>query len=181
MSVTGAEGEHLQLRRLRPEDVGTTYVGWLNDAETVRYTEARHGRHTLESVREFVAACQARSDVHLWGIFELAGGAHVGNIKLGPIDAFHRRASIGLLIGERSRWGRGYATEAIGIAVRLGFGELGLHKLTAGVIAGNEPSLKAFRKNGFVVEGVRRRHSLVDGAWRDETLLGLLAEELAGA
>lgn len=179
MGIDSADGERLQLRRLRAEDVGPAYVGWMNDAETVRYTESRHQRHTLDSIREFVAACQASSDVHLWGIFERAGGAHVGNIKLGPIDGAHRRASIGLIIGERSRWGRGYATEAIGIVVRLAFGELGLHKLTAGVIAGNEASLKAFRNNGFLVEGVRSKHTLVDGAWCDETLLGLVAEDPA--
>lgn len=181
MGIDSADGERLQLRLLRAEDVGPAYVGWMNDAETVRYTESRYQRHTLDSVREFVAACQTMSDVHLWGIFERAGGAHVGNIKLGPIDGVHRRASIGLIIGERSLWGRGYATEAIGIVVRVAFSELGLHKLTAGVIAGNGASLKAFRNNGFLVEGVRSMHTLVDGAWCDETLVGLIAKDPADA
>lgn len=173
-----AESARLRLRRLGPDDVSSVYVDWLNDVETVRYTEARHRRHSLESVREFVTACQARTDVYLWGIFEQADGSHVGNIKLGPIDVIHRHASVGLIIGERDRWGRGYATEAIGIVVRLAFDTLSLHKLTAGVIAGNESSLTAFRKNGFAIEGVRRKHNLVDGVWRDETLLGLLSEDV---
>lgn len=170
-------GRRLELRPLVPEDVGEAYVRWLNDPETVRFTEARHCVHTLEGVRAYVEACRTREGDHLLGIFEQAGGRHVGNIKIGPVDACHQCASVGLIIGEKARWGKGYATEAIALAARYAFTVLGLHKLTAGVIEGNEGSLRAFVKNGFLVEGVRRRQNLCEGRWRDETLLGLLAEE----
>lgn len=170
-------GHRLELRPLAPEDVGEAYVRWLNDPETVRFTEARHAAHTPESVRAYVAACRACEHEHLLGIFEQAGGRHVGNIKIGPVNPRHQSASLGLIIGEKARWGRGYATEAIALAARYAFTVLGLHKLTAGVIEGNEGSLRAFEKNGFVAEGVRRRQNFCEGRWRDETLLGLLAEE----
>lgn len=170
-------GRRLELRPLAPEDVGEAYVRWLNDPETVRFTEARHVVHTLESVRQYVTACLARKDEHLLGIFEQAGGRHVGNLKIGPVNPHHQSASLGLIIGEKARWGHGYATEAIALATRYAFTVLGLHKLTAGIIEGNEGSLRAFEKNGFMVEGVRRRQNFCEGRWRDETLLGLLAEE----
>ena len=170
-------GRRLELRPLLPDDVGEAYVRWLNDPETVRFTEARHATHTLESVRAYVAACRASQCEHLLGIFEQAGGRHVGNIKIGPVNPHHRCASVGLIIGEKARWGRGYATEAIALAARYAFTVLGLHKLTAGVIEGNEGSQRAFEKNGFMVEGVRRRQNFCEGRWRDESILGLLAEE----
>ena len=170
-------GRRLELRPLGPDDVTESYVRWLNDPETVRFTEARHVTHTLESVRAYVAACAAKGNDHLLGIFELAGGRHVGNIKIGPVNPHHQSASVGLIIGEKARWGRGYATEAIALAARYSFTALGLHKLTAGVIEGNEGSLRAFEKNGFLVEGVRRRQNFCEGRFRDETMLGLLAEE----
>ncbi|MEW5772906.1 MAG: GNAT family protein [Thermodesulfobacteriota bacterium] len=170
-------GKRLELWPLSPEDVTATYVRWLNDPETVRFTEARHATHTLEGVRAYVASCAARGDDHLLGIFELAGGRHVGNIKIGPVNPHHQCASVGLIIGEKARWGRGYATEAIALAARYAFIVLGLHKLTAGVVEGNEASLRAFEKNGFHVEGVRRRQNYCEGRWRDEFMLGLLAEE----
>jgi len=170
-------GRRLDLRPLSPDDVTEAYVRWLNDPETVRFTEARHATHTLESVRAYVAACAAREGDHLLGIFELAGCRHVGNIKIGPVNPRHKSASMGLIIGEKARWGRGYATEAIALAARYAFTALGLHKLTAGVIEGNEGSLRAFEKNGFLREGVRRRQNFCEGRYRDEILLGLLAEE----
>jgi len=177
MAEAVVSGRRLELRLLEPEDVGEAYVRWLNDPETVRFTEARHRAHTLESIRAYVAACAARGDDHLLGIFEMAGGRHVGNIKIGPVNPHHKCASVGLVIGEKARWGRGYATEAIALASRYAFTSLGLHKLTAGVIEGNEGSRRAFEKNGFMVEGVRRAQNFGDGRWRDEVLLGLLAEE----
>jgi RimJ/RimL family protein N-acetyltransferase len=177
MSVAVICGSRLTLRPLLAEDVGEAYVGWLNDPETVRYTEARHTVHTVASVRDFVAACHARMDTHLLGIFEQAGGLHVGNIKLGPVNMIHLCASVGLIIGEKTRWRLGYATEAIGLASRYAFEDLKLHKLTARMVRGNEASLQAFRKNGFVEEGVQRKQNLFDSVWHDEIMVGLLAED----
>lgn len=149
----------------------------MNDPEVVRFTEARHGVHTCESLLAYVDKLGASDSEFLMGLFETEGGRHVGNIKIGPVNAIHRTASLGLLIGERTCWNRGYASEAIRLAARHAFGPLGLHKLTAGIIDGNGASLKAFLKNGFVVEGVRRQQNLCESTWRDETLVGLLASE----
>ncbi len=170
-------GTHLGLRSLLPEDVGQSYVRWLSDSETVMYTEARHEAHTIEALRTYVESCGRKDNEHLMGIFEKVDGRHVGNIKLGPVHPRHRYASIGLIIGEKDCWGRGYATEAISLVVRFAFERLKLRKLTAGVIQGNEASLRAFQRNSFVIEGVRRKQNFCAGAWRDETLLGLLFDE----
>lgn len=174
---TVASGGALQLRRLTPGDVGEAYVTWLNDPEVVRFTETRHVKHTFESVRAYVGSCLAGNQEHLLGIYELDQGRHIGNIKIGPVNPYHLCAGIGLMIGEKTCWGKGYATEAIGLAASYAFGALSLHKLLAGVIAGNEASLRAFQKNGFVVEGTRRKQNCCEGIWCDEIMLGLLMEE----
>ncbi len=151
----------------------------MNDPDVVRYMEARHGEHTLASIAAYVEKLGAGNSDFLMGIFEIESGCHVGNIKIGPVNSIHRTASLGLVIGDKTRWNRGYASEAIGLAARHAFGVLNLHKLTAGIVDGNEASLKAFLKNGFLVEGVRRQQNLCGSVWRDETLVGLLAEEFA--
>lgn len=170
-------GDRLGIRSLLPEDVGQSYVRWLNDSETVMYTEARHETHTIESLRTHVESSGRKDNEYLMGIFEKVGGRHVGNIKLGPVNPRYLCGSIGMIIGEKDCWRRGYAIEAISLVVRCAFELLELHKLTAGVIQGNEASLRAFQRNHFIIEGVRRKHNFCAGAWRDETLLGLLADE----
>ena len=101
---------------------------------------------------------------------------HIGNIKLGPINWIYRIADIGVLIGEKDCWGEGYATEAIALIKEYAFNVLGLHKLTAGSIGLNEGSVKAFQKNNFKIEGVRKKHAFINGSYVDAILLGLVNE-----
>ena len=164
------EGEHIQLRALDDEDVGPAYLSWLSDRLGNRYLESRYRPPTLAGLRQWVAAQNASSSELLFGIFlRDAGteGAHVGNIKLGGIDRVHRRGDIGLLIGDRDSWGKGIATEAIGLVTRFAFDQLGLNKVTASCYEPNEGSRRAFLKAGFVEEGRRLAHFFCDGQFVD--------------
>jgi RimJ/RimL family protein N-acetyltransferase len=166
----------VELFGLEADDVSEEYVAWLNDSTVNRYLESRFVHHTLESTRRFVRDVVQSEDSVLFGIRYVPDARHVGNIKLGPIDRHHRRAEIGLLIGDRTLWGRGIAACAIELATRYAFESLGLVKVTAGCYASNVGSRRAFEKAGFVVEAVRRRHFLMDGAFEDALLLARWAE-----
>jgi [ribosomal protein S5]-alanine N-acetyltransferase len=141
----------LILRTLKAADATARYLGWMRDPEVNRYLESRRTEHTLESLQHYIETCNAGPDL-LLGIC-LADGSHIGNIKLGPIDAYHAHAPIGLLIGERASWGKGYATEAIDGLTAHAFSTMGLEKLYAGAYAANAGSIRAFLKAGWVEEG----------------------------
>ena len=170
-------GSRIALRTLFVEDVTDRYVGWMGDALVIRYLESRHAPNSAERVRAFVAAIQADPDQHLMAIRLRDGDEHIGNIKLGPINRIHRSADIGIIIGERAHWGKGYATEAITLMTEHAFSTLGLHKLNAGCYAPNEGSARAFEKAGWTREGLRRRQYLSDGGWVDEILVGRAADD----
>lgn len=166
----------VELFGLEPDDVTDEYVAWLNDPAVNRYLESRFVRHTLQTTRQFVQAVADSRDSTLFGIRYAPGRQHVGNIKLGPVDWHHRRAEIGLLIGDRAVWGRGIAARAIELVTRHAFDGLGLFKVTAGCYASNVGSRRAFEKAGFVVEAIRRRHFLLDGVPEDAVLLARWAD-----
>lgn len=165
------ETERLILRTLTADDATETYARWMNDPEVVRYTESRFATHTIPGIRSFIESTNDAGDSIFLAITTRAGQRHIGNIKLGPIQARHRCADIGIIIGEKDCWGRGYATEAIERLARHAFDELGLHKLTAGCYACNEGSRRAFEKAGFQLDGHRRADYLCEGAWVDTLLL----------
>jgi len=167
----------LQLRELRPSDVSEAYVAWLNDPEVSQYLETRHSLQNMETVRAFVEMVLARENEHLFGIF-LHDGRHIGNIKVGPVRAYHNLADVSLLIGARDCWGKGYAAEAIEAASRHAFVALGVRKLCASMYAPNEGSRRAFLKTGYREEGRRRNHYVLDGTPCDLVELGLLPEDL---
>jgi ribosomal-protein-alanine N-acetyltransferase len=173
--VTIVRTQRLVLRPLRLEDVTETYVAWLNDMEVVRYLEVRYSPQDFTAVRDYVAATIARQSEHFYGIFLVDTLRHIGNIKVGPV---HPLADISLVLGARDCWGKGYASEAIAAMSRHAFEQLGVRKLSAGMYSSNEASRRAFLKAGYLEEGRRRSHYLLDGKPCDVIQMGLLREDL---
>ena len=163
------------LRPVTLADVSDRYLGWLNDPVVNRYLETRWTPQSLDSIRGFVSAQIAATDSLLLAIEDQ--GVHVGNLKIGPINRHHRCADVSYFIGERSCWGKGLATAAIRAACDIAFARLDLHRLQAGLYAGNVGSLRALEKAGFTREGVWRQQLLGPDGWEDHIFLGMLRQE----
>jgi ribosomal-protein-alanine N-acetyltransferase len=177
-SKLAADG--LFLRSLNDGDVTTRYLNWLSDPDVTRHLEVRFSApSTLEDLASFVADVNRSADNLMLGIFLQSNGSHIGNIKLGPINSYHRSAEIGLLIGERSEWGKGYASSAIKSLADFAFFTLGIFKLTACCYASNQGSLRAFLKAGFFEEGRRVLQYEADGSREDGVLLGKVIQNLS--
>lgn len=167
------EGERLYLRGLTLDDASEKYLGWMHDPAVMQYLESRFYPHSLESLRDFISQMQHdRNNVFLAMVLK-DGDRHIGNIKLGPINWIHRFADIGLLIGEKDCWGKGYGTEAIRLLTHYAFNILNLHHLTAGCYSTNQGSARAFLKAGWQQEGLRPSYFFCNGSYVDEILLGI--------
>lgn len=173
------ESPRLNFRKLEMSDCGETYLAWLLDPEVNRYLETRHSEQTIELIQGFVAGVNSRPNEHLFGMFRRDDGRHIGNIKVGPISALHRRGDVSLFIGDRASWGQGLATEAIAAISIYAFDTLGVAKLASGMYANNQGSYRAFIKAGYHQEGLRRQHGLIDGKLHDILECGLIAQDLA--
>lgn len=182
-SATGVtpqlEGRRVLLRAVTPADVGARYCAWLNDPTINRFLETRHEVQTLDSVRRYVEAMRADPRQNFWAICVEAGARHIGNIKLGPINAAHGHADVSVFLGEKDCWGHGYATEAIALVARFAFQTLQLNKLKAGAYRENVASIRAFEKCGFRQEGALRRHLRSDEGYTDMIVLGRLRDDPA--
>src|SRR5688572_27650888 len=113
--------EGAALIRLRPitvADATPHYLKWMNDEEVTRFLSTWDRRYTLGEIRDYLTNILANSSERMFAITD-GSSHHVGNIKI-HIDRQHNTGDIGLLIGEKSCWGRGYATAAILAATRIG-------------------------------------------------------------
>lgn len=173
--------DRLALRMLGESDANDTYLAWMNDPQVNKYLESRIRSFSRTDLASFVQSCNENPDILLLGITLKSDGRHIGNIKLGPIDRYHLIGDIGLLFGDPTTWGRGYAREAIAAVSQHAFDVLGLHKLTAGCYGGNVGSLRAFDACGFIVEGVRKQHYRSNGSWDDGIMMGRLSSQWADA
>jgi RimJ/RimL family protein N-acetyltransferase len=122
----------------------------------------------------------AASDKDLvWAVSVGDNGLLAGVIALHRIDWQHRHAWIEIVLGERSVWGQGYATEAMPLVTGHAFHELGLEKVLASVYAGNERSIRMAEKQGYRQCGLLRRNAFFGGEWHDEWLGEILRDEWA--
>jgi ribosomal-protein-alanine N-acetyltransferase len=152
------------------------YVSWLNDPETVRYSEQRHRRHTLESCARYAASLDGTPH-HFWAIVAhdpVLG--HIGNMTA-TVDANNRIADLAILIGEAGARGRGLGLEAWVCACDFLLGAGGMGKVTAGTMSINAPMLGVMRAAGMIEEGRRARHFLHDGQEVDLVMAALFRRE----
>ena len=178
MNKVALETDRLYLRSLVSEDVTQDYVGWLNDPEVNQFLESRFSRATLADVEQYVRSVSQDDGSYFLGMFLKSDQKHIGNIKLDAIDHYHRRGTIGLMLGDKQEWGKGYATEAIRVLTRYGLEELKLLKLSAGCYESNLGSKRAFEKVGYQIEGLLR-NQVETGAGREGLWqMGILPSEL---
>lgn len=115
-----------------------------------------------------------------FAIYELTTLRPVGLVQLMGVDHFNRIAGLGVLIGEKDCWDRGYGTDATRLALDWGFHGLGLHNIGLTVFAFNRRAIAAYRKAGFQETGRRREAKRLGGQPHDVIFMDILATEFTG-
>ena len=143
----------LRLVKFDPEKHLTQkYVSWLNDPQTVRFSEQRHKEHTLQSCREY-----AESRANLLAI-ELDGD-HIGNVDI-SFDSPNEVADIAILLGTCHNMGYGNRAFRLAMAICR---DLGARKITCGTMAVNLPMRRIAEKCGMKEDGRRSGHFVCEG------------------
>jgi ribosomal-protein-alanine N-acetyltransferase len=170
--------KRLRLRAPLPADAAAL-LAVLGDPEVTRY----HNMPTLATQAEAHAALErlaqryAARDTIRWAIELVEPGEMIGTVGLLRFDFEHRHAEVGYEIARRW-WSQGLGTEAAAAAVRYGFSALGLHRIEAGVLPGNDASVRVLEKLGFLEEGTRRDYGYFKGGFHSLRWFSLLETEL---
>lgn len=112
-----------------------------------------------------------------FAIETLAEKKYIGGCGLNRVDWKNRIAEVGIMIGDKSFWNRGYGTEALRLLLKFTFDEMNLRKATLNVAAYNLRAQKSYKKCGFVEEGRLRQEIFRGGKYYDKVIMGLLREE----
>jgi ribosomal-protein-alanine N-acetyltransferase len=132
------------------------YVNWLNDPEVTFFLDSG-GDYTFEKLNNFLEDVENK-DILFWGIHLNHDQKHIGNIKIDPVNLKHGLCEYGILLGEKSEWGKGYAKEASLMVIDYCFNVLNLRKMTLGVVEDNENAVTLYKNLGFIIEGVYKDH-----------------------
>jgi len=168
VSVPFLAGPRVHLQPFTEDDL-PTFLTWMNDFRTRRYILTTFPR-TLETEKRRLAESadmNTKTDNLRFGVWITAENRLIGHANLHDIDWVNRNCRIGLTIGDKSSWGKDVAGEVASILFDYAFGELGLHKVIAGIGSPNFRSNGAARKLGYTLAGTRRGEFFVNGEFID--------------
>jgi RimJ/RimL family protein N-acetyltransferase len=173
------ETERLTLRRYLETDYDDLLKLQSND-DVTRYL--LYGRQTPEEVRNSLASrlagvrMDAEGNALTVAVILRATGQHIGEVTLFVHSVQHNSGEIGFVFHPDFH-GHGYATEASAELLRLGFEELGMHRIIGRLDARNTGSSNLFKRLGFRQEAHFVRNEFIKGEWTDEVVFALLASE----
>jgi RimJ/RimL family protein N-acetyltransferase len=106
-----------------------------------------------------------------------ADGVCIGQCALFQFDAVAQSCALGITIGDKGYWGRGYGTDAIRLLLDYAFRLRNLRRVYLTVNSTNERAIGAYRRCGFVEEGRLRQHVWSAGQYIDLVNMGILRDE----
>jgi RimJ/RimL family protein N-acetyltransferase len=163
-----------------PEDA-EKWAQWDNDLEvTIPLGDEAYIPSSLEKAREALSDA-LKNQAHVFSVVDLETDLVIGRCMLFNVDHVNRTAMLGLVIGERDCWGKGYGQEATHLLLEYGFNLLNLNSIMLGAFEFNERALHCYEKAGFKEIGRRRQARIISGRKYDAILMDILAEEFESA
>jgi RimJ/RimL family protein N-acetyltransferase len=106
-----------------------------------------------------------------------ADGKFIGQCGLFDFQHLAQTCELGITLGDKDYWGRGYGREAITLLLDYAFRYQNIRRVILRVNGRNERAIKAYQAAGFIEEGRLRQHVWSNGRYDDLVLMGILRDE----
>jgi len=167
--------DKIKLRAVEPEDLELLYEWENNDSFwTISNTISPFSKYTLKrylenSHKNIYETGQQRLMIDL-----ISEKVTIGTIDIFDFDPFHNRAGLGILIAKELYRRKGYATMSLKCLIDYCFKTLHLHQLYCNILANNCESMDLFKKQGFVLVGIKKDWIKTSDGYLDEYLFQLI-------
>ena len=153
------------LSPFQESDITDEYVSWLNDPEVVRFSNQRFRSHSTASCRDYLRSFAGTENLFM--AVRLAADRRMIGTITAYVNRHHGTADMGLMIGDRSEWGKGYGLDAWRGLMRQLLEERRMRKVTGGTLDCNTAMKRIMEKSGMYLEAIRARQEIVEGAPHD--------------
>lgn len=168
-----------KLIRLSPIDIdkdSTVMEKWYRDTEFLRLIDSEVAiPRTTKQIKEWYE--KEYSNRYEFIIRLIKTDEPIGFIGFGGIDWASRDAWLGVGVGLRKNWGKGYGTEALRLLLKYGFEQLNLNRVSLSVFSKNPRAIRSYEKVGFKFEGRQREVIFRDGQRYDEIFMRIFQDE----
>lgn len=171
-------GRLVRLAARNPDTDPETAARWQQDSQFLRLLDSEAAvPQPARQLKQDFERSDPQGDSFLFMIRALADDRLIGFVGLWGIRWTHGDTYVGIGLGGRDDWGRGYGTDAMRIVLRFAFMELNLHRVSLGVFEYNPRAIRSYEKAGFVLEGRTRQDLRRAGRYWDSLWMGVLRDE----
>jgi ribosomal-protein-alanine N-acetyltransferase len=171
------EGKKIYLRALEVNDLNASYLAWLNDREVNAHNSHAIFPAGIRDLQRYYDALATDKEKVILAIIDKQTNLHIGNLSLQNINWVYRSAEFAILLGDKSFWKKGIATEAAGLMVDYAFRRLNLHRVYCATSSENKGMQGLAGKLKMQKEGVRRDDIYKEGSYHDIIEYGVLRDE----
>ncbi|WP_232306033.1 GNAT family N-acetyltransferase [Pontibacillus litoralis] len=115
-----------------------------------------------------------KQDGCVFSVYTASDQTHIGVCDYRDVNLVTRTATIGISIGHKDYWNKGYGTDVIQTLVCDLFKRMNLRRIQLDTWSGNERAIRAYEKCGFSIEGILKENEYVNGKYYDTIIMGLL-------
>ena len=152
------KGEKVALSNFQEIDITDKYLSWLNDPEVVQYSRQRFIDHDFLSSKKYFESFTESKNLFI-SIKLLKDNQMIGTMTV--YFSTHNTADVGILIGDKSQWGKGHGKDAWNSLLMWLENELNIVKITAGTLASNIGMLNVMKESGMSLEA-KKNHETID-------------------
>ena len=171
-------GKRIRLRAVEREDV-QKFHEWVNDPEVTR-SLALYLPMSMRDEESWFDGFGKRDPNEKPLAIEIRKGKAwklIGNCAAFGIDMVNRSAELGIMIGAKEEWNKGYGAESMTLLLKHGFETLNLNRLFLRVYEANVRAVRSYEKAGFVFEGKMRQAVYKHGNYDDVLFMSVLRSE----
>ena len=159
-------GEKITLRKIRKTDLSAC-VRWLSDPEVTKFLSDSVKNVTDRQELEWFNFIDSSSNDMVFALVAKKDCKYIGNCGLHKIDWQQKTCELGIFIGEKSFWNKGYGTDATRAIANFVFKNLKLDKIRLLVYEYNDRAIKVYQGCGFVIEDVLKKDHLYNNIYWD--------------
>lgn len=174
--VISISGERVALGPLR-RDLVPLYHAWICNLETTQFLSESGSAPTLDEEFAWFDSQIRETNTQVFTVYALPDYTPIGTVNLHQISHKHRKANMGIMIGEPQLRGQGLGRETVELIVDFGFNALNLNSIWLTTYEFNIAGQKAYKRAGFQEVGRRRKCRFHAGRFWDEIHMDILASE----